>query len=314
VTKLTVLSLARLGPPEIQTRLDAEFDCRLVGRDGDLDALIEAIGSEVTALATTGGRGASAELIARLPKLQTIACYGVGVDAIDVEAARRYGVAVTNTPDVLTDDVADMAVLLFGMQLRQLVRGDAWVRSGDWERHGSMALGRTLRGRTVGVLGFGRIGQAVARRLAVSGAQVLYHKRTPLDDAAWPYAASPRELAERSDDLILCCSGGPATHHLVDAEVLAALGPGGVLVNIARGSVVDETALIAALEQSTIAGAALDVFADEPRVPAALTQRDDVVLSPHAASATQETRMAMGDLVLQNLHAHAAGRPLLTPV
>lgn len=312
--RTTVLSLERLGPPAIQDRLDGSFDCWLVGRDGDLDQLVRQVGDRVTALVTTGGRGAERALIERLPHLQLIACYGVGVDAIDLEAAHAFGVAVTNTPDVLTDDVADLAVLLYGAQRRRLVEADGWVRSGAWENDGSMPLGRTLRGRRVGLLGLGRIGQAIARRLAAFGGEVRYHKPTPLDDMRWPYAQSPAALAEQSDDLIVCCSGGPATRHLVDASVLRALGADGVLVNVARGSVVDETALAEALRDGVIAGAALDVFAEEPWVPPALRERRDVVLAPHIGSATVETRTAMGDLVLRNLDAHARAAALVSPV
>jgi lactate dehydrogenase-like 2-hydroxyacid dehydrogenase len=311
---ITVLSLEPLGPPAVQERLDASFDCWLVGRDGDLDQLVGRLAERVTALVTTGGRGAERELIERLPRLQLIACYGVGVDAIDLDAARSRGVAVTNTPDVLTDDVADLAVLLYGAQRRRLVEADTWVRSGAWETQGSMPLGRAMRGRRVGLIGFGRIGQAIARRLTAFGVEVGYHKRTPLDDDRWPYADSPVALAEQSDDLIVCCSGGPATRHLVGSGVLRALGTAGVLVNVARGSVVDETALAEALQTGLIAGAALDVFAEEPWVPAALRQRSDVVLAPHVGSATVETRTAMGELVLRNLDAHARSNALVTPV
>lgn len=314
MSKFPLLSLAPLGPPDIQEQLDSEFEVHLVGRDGSLEELLERVGGQVTALVTTGGRGAEAELIEVLPKLQVIACYGVGVDAIDQAAAARHGAAVTNTPDVLTDDVADLAVFLLGALHRLLVRGDRWVRAGDWSRSGDLPLGRSLRGRRAGILGLGRIGEATARRLEAFGMEVLYYKRSPLSDSTWTYRDSPLALAQGCDDLIVCCSGGVATRHLVDDKVLESLGPDGTLVNIARGSVVDEQALVAALQAGQIAGAALDVFENEPEVPEALTARDNVVLAPHIGSATWETRRAMGTLVLDNLRAHRDGRALLTPV
>ncbi|WP_035725083.1 2-hydroxyacid dehydrogenase [Fodinicurvata fenggangensis] len=314
MSKFPLLSLAPLGPPDIQEQLDSEFEVHLVGRDGTLDELIGRVGGQVTALVTTGGRGAEAELVEALPKLRVIACYGVGVDAVDLAAAARQGAAVTNTPDVLTDDVADLAVFLLGALHRLLVRGDRWVRAGDWSRSGDLPLGRSLRGRRAGILGLGRIGEATARRLEVFGMEILYHKRSPLPDSNWTYLDSPLALAQQCDDLIVCCSGGAATRHLVDAKVLEALGPDGTLVNIARGSVVDEQALVAALQSGRTGGAALDVFEKEPEVPEALVGRDNVVLAPHIGSATWETRRAMGNLVLDNLRAHRDGHALLTPV
>lgn len=314
MSKFPLLSLAPLGPPDIQEQLDSEFEVHLVGRDGTLDELIGRVGGQVTALVTTGGRGAEAELIEALPKLRVIACYGVGVDAVDLATAARQGVAVTNTPDVLTDDVADLAVFLLGTLHRLLVRGDHWVRAGDWSRSGDLPLGRSLRGRRAGILGLGRIGEATARRLEAFGMEILYYKRSPLSDSNWTYLDSPLALAQQCDDLIVCCSGGAATRHLVDAKVLEALGPDGTLVNIARGSVVDEQALVAALQSGRTGGAALDVFENEPEVPEALIARDNVVLAPHIGSATWETRRAMGTLVLDNLRAHRDGGALLTPV
>ncbi|MBK1699116.1 2-hydroxyacid dehydrogenase [Rhodovibrio salinarum] len=314
MSKCTVLALAPLGPPEVQEQLDSEFECHLVGRDGALDHLIAQIGDRVSALVTTGGRGAEAEVIAALPQLRLIACYGVGVDAIDFAAAGKHGVEVTNTPDVLTDDVADLAVFLLGALHRRLVQGDAWVRAGEWARSGGIPLGRSLRGRRAGILGLGRIGEATARRLTAFGAEILYYSRHPRPASEWTYCESPAALAEHSDDLIVCCRGGDATRHLVDAHVLQALGPQGSLVNIARGSVVDEAALVAALHAGGIAGAALDVFENEPDVPDSLFGLDNVVLAPHIGSATLETRRAMGELVLENLRARRDGRSLVTPV
>lgn len=261
-------------------------------------------------LVTTGVAGADAALIDSLPGLRLIAVHGVGVDAVDVDHARSRGIAVTNTPDVLTDDVADMAVALLLAVARRIVANDASVRHGGWVS----PLGRRVSGMRVGILGLGRIGGAIARRLDGFGCAIAYHNRRPLPDCAYAYHDDPMALARASDVLVIAASGGAGMGHLVDAAVLDALGPDGLLINIGRGSTVDEAALIDALEQGAIAGAGLDVFADEPHVPARLRALDTVVLQPHQASATIETRVAMADLVLRNMTAFEAGQPLVTPV
>jgi lactate dehydrogenase-like 2-hydroxyacid dehydrogenase len=260
-----------------------------------------------------GGAPAGAAEMDALPDLRAIVNFGVGYDNVDVAEARRRGIVVSNTPDVLTDAVADLAAFLVVDVLRGITAADRFVRRGSWARGEHLPLTRDVRGAVVGVLGLGRIGTAAARRLEAFGAEVHYHSRTP-KQVAWTYHASPVELAAASDVLVVLTPGGAETDRLVDATVLDALGPEGYLVNVARGSVVDEDALVAALEAGRIAGAGLDVFADEPRVPEALLDRDDVVLLPHVGSATVQTREAMGRLVLDNVDAFLERGELVTPV
>jgi lactate dehydrogenase-like 2-hydroxyacid dehydrogenase len=300
--------------PKAMETLAASYRLHHLWQAEDCEALLATAAAGVRAIVTTGERGASAELIDRLPRLEIVACFGVGIDAIDREACRRRNVMVTNTPDVLTEDVADMGLALMLATLRGIVFGDRWVREGRWQREGQAPLTTCARGKRLGVLGLGRIGLALAKRAQVLGMTVGYCNRRRRDDVDLAYFAGIEALAAWCDVLVLCAPGGEATRGLVDKAVLEALGPRGYLVNIARGSVVDEAALVTALTTGGIAGAGLDVFADEPRVPEALLGLDHVVLQPHAASATTETRDAMADLVVANLAAHFAGRPLLTPV
>ena len=260
-----------------------------------------------------GGAAVGAAEMDALPDLAAIANFGVGYDNVDVAEATRRGIVVSNTPDVLTDAVADLAVFLVIDVLRGITAADRFVRSGAWGRGERVPLTRDVRGSVVGVLGLGRIGTAAAERLEVFGAEVHYHSRSPTD-VVWTYHATPTALAAASDVLLVLTPGGAGTDRLVDAAVLDALGPDGHLVNVARGSVVDEDALVAALEAGRIAGAGLDVFADEPHVPAALLGREDVVLLPHVGSATTQTREAMGRLVLDNVDAFLARGELVTPV
>jgi lactate dehydrogenase-like 2-hydroxyacid dehydrogenase len=261
---------------------------------------------------TSGGAGIDRATIDRLPRLELIACFGVGVDAIDLVAARERGIAVTNTPDVLTGDVADLALGLLLATARRIVAGDRYVRSGAWSR-GPMALASRVHGKRLGIVGMGRIGQAIAIRASAFGLQIAYHgpRAKPL-----PYRFEPDlvALARGVDFLVAACPGGAATRGLVSRAVIEALGAEGLLINIARGSVVDQDALVTALVDGRLGGAGLDVFADEPNVPPALLGLDNVVLQPHQASATAETRAAMGKLVIDNLAAFFAGRPLLTAV
>ena len=279
----------------------------------DWDAFLAKNGEAIVAVATNGHDGLKPDIMAKLPNLKVISCFGVGVDAIDLPAARERSVIVTNTPDILSEEVADMGLALIFMTLRGMIEADRYVREGRWPEGGPFTLGRTPRGKRLGILGLGRIGMELARRAETIGMKVSYHNRTE-KPVNYPYVADLVELARQSDVLALCCPGGPATHNLVDARVLDALGPQGWLINIARGSVVDEPALIAALEGKAIAGAGIDVFADEPRVPEALRQMRNVVLQPHMASATVETRDAMAQLVVDNLEAHFAGKPVFTRV
>ncbi len=239
---------------------------------------------------------------------------GVGYDRVDVPAAIERGIPVTHTPDVLNDEVADLAIGLMLSVARRIPQADRYVRAGRWAAEGPMPLARKMSGARLGIVGLGRIGQAIAKRAAAFGMQIAYTGRTQRPGLPYPYHPSARALAANVDFLVVITPGGEGTRHLIDREVLRALGPRGFLVNVARGSVVDEQALVEALRAGEIAGAGLDVFAQEPEVPQALREMDNVVLTPHMASATHETRQAMADLALANLQAHFAGRPLLSPV
>ncbi|CAA9377675.1 MAG: D-3-phosphoglycerate dehydrogenase [uncultured Nocardioides sp.] len=277
----------------------------------DLPDLDHASGVEVAVVG--GGAAVGVAEMDALPDLRAIVNFGVGYDNVDVAEASRRGIVVSNTPDVLNDAVADIAVALVIDVLRGISAADRFVRSGRWAAGERFPLTRDVRGARVGILGLGRIGTSVAQRLEGFGAEIRYHSRS-VKDVGWTYDASPVALAHESDVVVVLTPGGPGTEHLVDAAVLDALGPSGYLVNVSRGSVVDEEALVRALEEGAIAGAGLDVFADEPHVPEALLARDDVVLLPHVGSATTQTREAMGRLVLDNVDAFLERGELVTPV
>jgi len=279
----------------------------------DRQAFIAEHASEIRAIATRGELGASTELIAALPKLELVACYGVGTDGIDLAACRARGIRVTNTPDVLNGDVADLAVGLMLAVQRRIPAGDQFVRSGAWA-HGGMPLATRVFGQRIGIAGFGRIGGTIARRLSGFDVEVGYFSRTPKAESPHRRFASLSAMAEWCDVLIVILPGGEATRGIVNGEVLQALGPRGWLVNVSRGTTVDEGALLQALETRAIAGAALDVFLNEPRIDPRFAALDNVVLTPHHGSGTEAARRAMGELVRRNLEAHFAGRPLITPV
>ena len=299
--------------PHVMAALEQDFTAHRLWQAGDRDALLDAVSAEIKAIATDGHIGAGAQLMERLPKLEIIACYGVGVDAIDLPQAAARGLVVTNTPDVLNDDVANLAIALLLATSRRLCEGDRYVRSGAWLAE-NMALARGLRGRRVGILGLGRVGKEIARKLGVFGCPIAYCGRSAQNDQPHRYYSDLTAMARDSAFLVVSCPGGEATRNLVTRQVLEALGPEGTLINVARGSVVDEDGLVALLTDGGLGAAGLDVFADEPRVPQAMLALDNVVLSPHQGSATEETRRAMGDLVVENLRAYFAGKPPLTPV
>ncbi|HEX7328829.1 MAG TPA: 2-hydroxyacid dehydrogenase [Casimicrobiaceae bacterium] len=299
-------------PQPLLAALRDDFRCHDYAGAADPDALLAAVGSRIRGVVQGGWIATSPALLDRLPALELISVFGVGYDGVPVDYCRGRGVRVTNTPDVLTEDVADVALALILMTVREFVRLDRFVRDGRWLAGGPWLTTR-LAGRTVGILGLGRIGTAIAHRVEVLGTKVAWTGRTPRD-VTWRYVPDLALLARESDVLVVACPGGPATRHLVDARVLEALGPEGTLVNIARGSIVDEEALVRALTDGTIKGAGLDVYADEPRVPPAMLAMDNVVLLPHVGSATRETRQAMADLCKANLDAWFDGGNVLTLV
>ena len=309
--KPQVLAAARLAPMFLE-RLTTLFTLHDRLHETDPEAFAR-VAPGIRAIAAQGETRVSEELMARLPALQLVSVMGVGYDGVDVAAARRRGVVVTHTPDVLNDEVADTAIGLMLCASRQLPAADRFVRSGQWLQ-GPMPLQRKMSGARLGVVGMGRIGKAIAHRAEAFGMTIAYTARSAKADLPYRFCASAAELAAISDFLVVITPGGAGTRKLIDAAVLEALGAKGILVNVARGSVVDETALVDALQRGVIGGAALDVFEDEPRVPQALIDMPQVVLTPHIGSATRETRQAMCDLAVDNLRAMFAGRVLLTPV
>ena len=256
----------------------------------------------------------NAALMGQLPGLEIVSIMGVGYDGVEVATALNRGVVVTHTPNVLNDEVADLAIGLMLSVARRIPQADHYVRSGRWGVEGAMPLARKVSGARLGVVGLGRIGQAIANRAAAFGMSIAYTARTAKPGLAYPFHVSALALAAKVDFLVVSTPGGIGTFHLINADVLKALGPRGYLINVARGSVVDEAALLDALQNGVIAGAALDVFENEPHPLQALCKLDNVVLTPHMASASRETRQAMADLAVANLRAHFSGRPALTPV
>jgi lactate dehydrogenase-like 2-hydroxyacid dehydrogenase len=278
------------------------------------DLLSAELRERIRAIATEANRGADRALIMALPKLEVITVFGVGTDNVDLAAARERGIPVTNTPGILTDEVADLAVGLMLASARQIIFADRYVRDGSWGSKGPIPLGRSVGGKTLGVLGLGGIGRAIADRGAAFRMRVIYHGPRRKADAPYEYVGDLLELARQSDYLMVACKGGPDTRHLVSAAVIDALGPKGTLINVARGSVVDEPALIAALAEGRLGHAALDVFESEPVPSPEILKLPNVIVQPHHGSATLETRTAIGLLMIDNLSAHFAGKPLLTPV
>lgn len=307
--------LLQVGPllPTLQETLNARYEVLRLWDAPDRDALLAARGQDVVALVTSGVHGATRELMNALPGLKAVFSFGVGYDSIDIAAARDRGVLVSNTPGVLDDCVADTAFALLIDVARGISAADRFVRRGDW-RTGKFPLTSRLAGKTCGIVGLGNIGKAIARRVEAFGMVVAYHGRQQQPDVPYRYHADLETLAEAADFLVLAVPGGPATDGLIDARILAALGFDGYLINIARGSVVDEPALVAALQTGALGGAGLDVFAEEPAVPAALLALDNVVLTPHLGSGTRETRQAMADLVLANVERYFTQGQLVTPV
>ena len=311
MSNLEILSVAKFWPP-YAAQLNETYTVhdRLHQTDPAAFALVA---PRIRAIAASGEAIVTRELLAQLPALEMISVFGVGYDGVDVKAAHERGIPVTNTPDVLTDDVADMGMALLLSIARGVPQAEQYLRAGQWPT-GPYKLGRKLSGARLGIVGLGRIGQAIATRAEGFGMSIAYTTRTERPASGYRYFPSAEALAAEVDFLMVITPGGAGTRKLINANVLKALGPKGYLINVARGSVCDEQAVIEALQNGTIAGAALDVFENEPNVPEVLRGLDNVVLTPHMASGTWETRRAMADLAFGNLTAHFAGQPLLTPV
>lgn len=307
----------QVGPyPEWdQIPLDAAYTIHRWWEAADKDAFLAQVGPDIRAIATRGDLGASQAMIAACPRLEMISVFGVGYDAVHLPSCRDRGISVSNTPDVLTEDVADIALAMLLALVRRTGQAEEWVRSGDWAAKGMFPLTRKVSGTRAGILGLGRIGAAIARRCQGFGMQIAYSARAPKPGAeGWDYIPDAVDLARNCDHLFVALAATPETRHIVDAQVLKALGPDGTVINISRAANVDEAALLDALETGGIAGAALDVFEGEPNLNPRFLTAPNVLLQPHHGSGTIETRKAMGKLMRDNLTAHFAGQPLITPV
>lgn len=307
-----------IGPPKkiILDGLATAFAVHHVGHPKDIDeALLRRIGPELKAIASSGPPSrVDAALMQKLPRLEAISSFGVGYDNIDAKWAGEHGIVVTNTPDVLNEEVADTAIGLLLCTTREFPQAERYLRTGQWVVKGDYPLSPSLRNRTVGMVGLGRIGQAITRRLDAMRVPVVYHTRRPVADVPYRHYPNLLEMARDVDVLLVITPGGAETRHLIDAKVLDVLGPDGILINMSRGSVVDEPALIAALQQRKILSAGLDVFAHEPEVPQELIAMQNVVLFPHLGSSSRHTRNVMEQLVVDNLLAWQQGKAPLTPV
>ena len=293
--------------------LQSEFIAHLLSDAPDRSAFLRQHAPSVRGLATFGPMPVDGKLMDALPKLEIISNFGVGVDAINLDDAKKRNIIVTNTPDVLNEAVADTAIALVLNTVRKFPQSEVYLRAGHWAARGPYPLTIDIGGKTLGILGLGRIGEAIAKRAIVCGMRIRYHNRNR-KDVPYPYDPDPATLAKNSDVLMVVTPATAETSRIINARILDALGPEGYLVNIARGSVVDEPVLLRYLQEKRIAGAGLDVFADEPRVPPEFFTLDNAVLFPHVGSATVETRKAMGDLQVENLRLHFAGHPVKTRV
>jgi len=309
----TLLLMAPLLPAVMKT-LESTYDVHRYYEADDPAALLGQIADACVGVVSDGGRGVEAAVLEALPKVVIVTVFGVGVDAVDREYCRNHDITVTNTPDVLSDDVADLAVALALATARRMVDADCYTRAGRWPKEGPFPLTTRMMGKRAGIFGMGSIGDALARRLEGFGMEIAYCNRSEKAGSPYRYVASLTALASEVDFLFITAAATPETTGAVNADVLDALGETGYLINVSRGALVAESVLVDYLQKRRIAGAGLDVFEKEPAIPEALFELDNVVLQPHAASATHETRAAMGKLVLDNLEAHFAGRALLTPI
>ena len=310
--KPEILVLVPIYAPTLAA-LEREYTVHKLWSARDPDALVKEVSGRVRGAVTTGASGMSSGLVEALPRLEIVGCFGTPRGTVDLAAAKGRGVIVTNTPDSITGDVADLAMGLIVAVMRRIAEADRFVRAGRW-LSGLLPPGSGLGGKTCGIIGLGAIGRGIAKRAEAFGMSVCYHGPRRKEGVAYAYYPELAGLARESDCLVVACPATPQTRNLVDARILDALGPDGYLINIARGPIVDEQALIAALREKRIAGAALDVFWDEPRIPAELAGMEQVVLAPHIGSTTREIREARGVTLLANLRAHFAGKPVLTPL
>lgn len=308
-SRIEILQVAPLLP-SVEKGLAHAYTVHRLPAFAEQSAFLAPIAARIRGVATSGFVGVSREILSQLPKLEIVSCFGVGVDAVDTAYCRERGIAVGNTPDVLTDAVADLALNLTLSALRRTPQAERYLRQGDWAARKPVPLADDIGGKVMGVLGLGRIGLAIAKRAEAFGVKIVYHGPREKPGIGYRYYADLERMAKECDILMIACPGGRETDKIVNAAVLAALGPKGYVVNIARGSVVDEPALVQALAQGRLKGAGLDVFAQEPNVPGELLALDNVVLLPHIGSATVSTREAMGDLVLRNFAAFFAGEKM----
>lgn len=296
-------------------QMQQHYQIHVLNDVDDVPAFLASHGKDIQAIATNGHDGVPDQILQALPNLEVVSAYGVGYDGVNVPALVQRKIVLTHTPEVLNRDVANTAIMMMLATSRQLLRDDAWARSGDWAKNGAAPMTRSIEGATVGMLGMGRIGQCIAEKLqAAFNCEILYHTRTARPELAFQHVSSLVEMAQQSDYVVVITPGGAATQHLVNREVMQALGPEGTLINVARGSVVDETALVAALQNGELGAAGLDVFEQEPKIPQALCDMPNVVLLPHVGSATVETRQAMGDLVTDNLSLYVTEGQVISPV
>ena len=310
--KSKILLVASIYAPTL-AHLESLYEVHRYFESNDKAAMLAGLKDDCTILVTNGGRGVEAAIMSALPKLKLVACFGVGTDAIDLTYCRANHIAVSNTPDVLTEDVADIALALMLASIRQVPAADQFVRSGQWTK-GGMMLTQTMQGKRVGLVGMGRIGQAIAKRAVSFNTTIGYYGPRKKPEISYPLFGDIVALCDWADVVVGACPGGKETEKLISRAALKALGPTGVFVNIARGSIVDEDALVELLGTGELGGAGLDVFKNEPKVPEALCAMQHVVLHPHQGSATHETRAAMGQLVLDNIVAYLANKPLPTLV
>lgn len=314
----TAPTIAQIAPvsERVTEALARQGEVLQLWRESEPMAALARHADSLTLAVTSASYGCSSEQIKAMPRLRAICSWGVGYETLAIDTAHANGVQVSNTPDVLNDCVADLAWALLLASARRIGHAERYVRAGKWgaTHDGKFPLGRRVSGKRLGILGLGRIGMAIAQRAAGFSLDIRYHNRSPRPGTAWRYEASLVELAAWADFLVVACVGGSGTHHLVDADVIDALGRDGTLINIARGPVIDEQAMVRALRDGRLGAAGLDVFEHEPRVPEALRAMDNVVLTPHVGSATLETRRAMEDLVLENVQAFLATGKVVTPV